>query len=74
MAIDTAMFLGVTGVHMGLTLAVLAISVDNARNVGHDETARQQATEAEEQAQYAARRVTEHEAEHHGGHVEQVEP
>lgn len=72
MAVETAVFVSGVGLLVTLDLAVLGISVVNARKVGHDATARQAAAEAEEQAQYAARRVTDHEAEFHGGRVEAV--
>lgn len=66
-------FVGLTSLHIGLTLALLGVAVTNARNIGVDEQARQAAAEAEEQAQYAARRMTRHVAEYHGGHVEEAD-
>lgn len=71
--VETGAFIAGIGVLVSLDLAVLGISVSNARKVGRDKRARQAAAEAEEQAQHAAARVTRHVAEYHGGHIEEVD-
>lgn len=72
MAVDTAIFLSGISILVGLDLAVLAISVQNARKVGHDEQAREWSKEAEEQAQYQGRRLTRHLRKDHDKNVQEA--
>lgn len=79
MAVDTAIFLSGISILVGLDLAVLAISVQNARKVGHDKQARgtaegaeEAAEEAEEQAQYAHTRLTRHLRRDHDRDVQEA--
>lgn len=60
MTIDTGVFVAGVSVLVGLDLAVLTISVQNARKVGEDSRARQLAADAEEQAQHAHTRLFRH--------------
>lgn len=53
--IDTGTFVAGVGVLVSLDLAVLGVSVQNARRVGRDKTARRRATEALKKAQEAKR-------------------
>lgn len=65
MAIDTGTFIAGVGILVTLDLAVLTISVSNARKVGHDPEARSMADEARSQASRANTRMTRHMHEEH---------
>jgi len=56
MAIDTATFVAGVGILMTLEVAVLAISVQNARRIGTDERARELADQAHERISRHMRR------------------
>lgn len=57
MAIDTGTFVAGVGVLVTLDMAVLAISITNARKVGRDPDARKEAREAEELALQNSNRI-----------------
>lgn len=70
MAIDTAVFLAGVAILVSLDFIGLGIGIQTMRDVGKDETAREWAKEAEEQAQTCHTRLSGHLIEEHDYDIE----
>jgi hypothetical protein len=71
---DASVVLGALSILGTVEAVTLAATLYNARNVGTDEKAREWASEAEEQAQYAHRKVNHHLRDDHGQDVAVARP